>query len=319
VTFDQTAADLISYKAKIANLESKVDTYEREAKKRHLEEQQALNEGVEKVKQKDEKIEELRRQRSVLFEREKTVSEQLETTRDKMESDRKSYEQRIQEIGREKDTLKHKLDETQDAAQTKIAQMNGLLTKHQRERVMMESQIMEIRAKLDISTQRNEQCAFRLAQLEEYEQRALKAEHRVKELECIEDQFQEKAKVVEHSYNQLMRFNSLEQKCSKLEKENSKLQRLADNNALLMEQKESIEAKLERAEARLVAATKLELENDDLKKMARLWEATDSAGVTRKRTPQEMSRMLAELQQRHDVVVEEKGQLITRSFTLCLV
>jgi hypothetical protein len=53
--------------------------------------------------------------------------------------------------------------------------------------------------------------------------------------------------------------------------------------------------------------------------MARLWEATDSAGVTRKRTPQEMSRMLAELQQRHDVVVEEKGQLITRSFTLCLV
>jgi hypothetical protein len=38
--------------------------------------------------------------------------------------------------------------------------------------------------------------------------------------------------------------------------------RLADNNALLMEQKESIEAKLERAEARLVAATKLELEND---------------------------------------------------------
>jgi chromosome segregation ATPase len=262
VTFDQTAADLISYKAKIANLESKVDTYEREAKKRHLEEQQALNEGVEKVKQKDEKIEELRRQRSVLFEREKTVSEQLETTRDKMESDRKSYEQRIQEIGREKDTLKHKLDETQDAAQTKIAQMNGLLTKHQRERVMMESQIMEIRAKLDISTQRNEQCAFRLAQLEEYEQRALKAEHRVKELECIEDQFQEKAKVVEHSYNQLMRFNSLEQKCSKLEKENSKLQRLADNNALLMEQKESIEAKLERAEARLVAATKLELEND---------------------------------------------------------
>ena len=37
------------------------------------------------------------------------------------------------------------------------------------------------------------------------------------------------------------------------------------------------------------------------------------------RAPQEMSHMLAELQQRHDIVVEEKGRLVTRSPIPCLV
>ena len=38
--------------------------------------------------------------------------------------------------------------------------------------------------------------------------------------------------------------------------------KLADNNAVLMEQNASVEAKLQRAEARLVNAAKLELENE---------------------------------------------------------
>ena len=117
-------ADLVSYRAKVANLESKVGTSEREAKKRRLEAQQLLDEEVEKAKLKDERIEELRRQRTVLYEREKAVNEQLEATRDKLESDKKSYEQRIQKIVSEKEALKHKLDEV---SQRNIILVRGMI------------------------------------------------------------------------------------------------------------------------------------------------------------------------------------------------
>ncbi|XP_062507704.1 mitotic spindle assembly checkpoint protein MAD1-like isoform X2 [Corticium candelabrum] len=302
-------AERLSYRAQIASLETKVDSVQREAKIRRFETQQLVEDEAAKVKQRDERIEELRRQRGLMCDRTNTLEEQLDEMKERMESGRRVYEERIRKLTLEKKDLKTKLDVAKETAQEKIIQMNELLTRQEHANAKLESKLKETSAQLD---RKSRQTAAKLTELEGCEHRERQAVHKVKELESLVEQYRAKIKAVENSHSQLMKFSSLKQKCQNLEQENMGLRKLADNNAVLMEQNASVEAKLQRAEARLVNAAKLELENEELKRISKLWETCDTGGAVRVRTPQEMSRMLAELQQRHCVVVEEKGRLATR-------
>ena len=103
-------AERLSYRAQIASLETKVDSVQREAKIRRFETQQLVEDEAAKVKQRDERIEELRRQRGLMCDRTNTLEEQLDEMKERMESGRRVYEERIRKLTLEKKDLKTKLD-----------------------------------------------------------------------------------------------------------------------------------------------------------------------------------------------------------------
>uniref|UniRef100_A0ABM0MW59 Mitotic spindle assembly checkpoint protein MAD1-like n=1 Tax=Saccoglossus kowalevskii TaxID=10224 RepID=A0ABM0MW59_SACKO len=130
-------------------------------------------------------------------------------------------------------------------------------------------------------------------------------------LELKLQKYEETAIVGNVMKDQLSKLSEIERENKKLKEENEYFRESKENYALLQERCNSLETKLSRSDSRIIQTTKLQIENEELQEKLKRWETMDAGGTIKARSPQELTRQVAELQQKEALLLAQQGQAST--------
>ncbi|KAM7447552.1 Mitotic spindle assembly checkpoint protein MAD1 [Porites harrisoni] len=148
-----------------------------------------------------------------------------------------------------------------------------------------------------------------LLELEQLREKSNTAEHRVKELEQKLARQEEATGVAMVMQTQLTKYRELQKENEKLKEDNHYYRETNESNLLLKEKADSLQAKLGRAEQRVTELTRVEIENEELKKKIQKWETEDLSGTKRLRSPAQLAQDVANLQKTQVVLLETQSDL----------
>ncbi|XP_068760462.1 mitotic spindle assembly checkpoint protein MAD1-like [Montipora capricornis] len=301
--------ELIRTRSKLAQLEGEVNTLESERKRARIEYEK--DSGSQKLESRrlQEKYEDLQQNFMCLAEQEKNAKEQLKELKKEYESYRNRSEQKVQNLQREKLKACAERDECKEDTSQKQLELKNSLFRLGTEKASLQNKLEEAESQLKNVKRRLSEVMSELQELEELRERSSKAEHRVKELEQMLSCQEEATSVARMMQSKLTKFRELEKENEKLKEDNHYYRETNESNLLLKEKADSLQAKLLRSEQRITELTRVEIENEELKKKIQKWETEDLSGTKRLRSPAQLAQDVANLQKSQVVLLETQSEL----------
>lgn len=173
----------------------------------------------------------------------------------------------------------------------------------------MQTELEDTKSQLESFKRRRSELMSQLLELEQLREKSNTAEHRVKELEQKLARQEEATGVAMVMQTQLTKYRELQKENEKLKEDNHYYRETNESNLLLKEKADSLQAKLVRAEQRVTELTRVEIENDELKKKIQKWETEDLSGTKRLRSPAQLAQDVANLQKTQVVLLETQSDL----------
>ncbi|XP_064643722.1 mitotic spindle assembly checkpoint protein MAD1-like [Lineus longissimus] len=302
-------AALLAAKGRIASLENKMGSLETSRKRARIDyESEMENLKIERMKEQ-QRIDDMKSRLNFVVQNEEELRDQLDDTRKKMETQKAESGEKIKNLQKELFNLQTEFMEYQeDTRQQQLDSKNDLL-RGQTELQICKNELSETKTQLKLQNRKNSELKGQIQDLEEYRSNGSDAEVRIKELEQELSRMRDEAVLVKAMKAKLAAYPEIEKENRELRNENNVLIGKRDNVLLLEEQVESLEQKVTRGEQTCVDLSRLQIENEELKKKLVKWEAEDLSGVRRPQSPNQLARRLAELQTEHAILLEKQGQL----------
>lgn len=301
--------ELIKSRSKIAHLESQMNVLESERKRARIEfERENGNDKLER-RRLEEKYEDLQQNIQYIAEQEKNAKDQLKDLKKEYETCRNKSEQTIQNLQREKLKLSAEKDELREDSSKKEMELKNSLFRQGTELAVMQNKLGDTEGQLENVKRRLSVVMTQLPELEQLRESSRTAEHRVKELEQKLSRQDEATGVAMAMQTQLTKYRELEKENAKLKDENHYYREINESNLLLKEKADSLQGKLQRAEQRVTELTRVEIENEELKKKIQKWETEDLSGTKRLRSPAQLAQDVANLQKGQVVLLETQSEL----------
>ncbi|XP_041363278.1 mitotic spindle assembly checkpoint protein MAD1-like isoform X2 [Gigantopelta aegis] len=307
----QKEADLIAAKAQIAQLETQIGSLKTSFKRARIEFETDVESITHEKEREHEEILNLKSQLSYLAQREHQLHEELADCQKDLVQQKTQYEDKLLAKQKEYLQLENKLHEAQEEAWEQSSALKNELLQTKTEMCKISSELDEAKAQLKLQLG-SVDLNSSLKELEDHRHRATVAEQRVRDLESELARNEENITITKSMKSLLDKVPDLEREIRKLREDNKYYKEREKNVMLLEEQVTSLEEKLERANRRMADFTEMQLENEDLKGRLQRWEALDTSGSRRPRSPCELSRLVAEHQRKELLLLEQQGQLQTR-------
>ncbi|XP_015762515.1 PREDICTED: mitotic spindle assembly checkpoint protein MAD1-like [Acropora digitifera] len=177
------------------------------------------------------------------------------------------------------------------------------------EKALLQNKLEQTESQLSNVKRRLGEVMSEQGDFEEFRERSRMAEHRIKELEQLLSRQEEANTVARVMQSKLTKFRELEKEIEKLKEDNHYYRETNESNLLLKERADSLQAKLLRAEQKITELTRVEIENEELKKKIQKWETEDLSGAKRLRSPAQLAQDVANLQKSQIVLLETQSEL----------
>jgi len=301
--------ELIKSRSKLARLESEMSSLESERKRARIEYEKDVGNNKVEFRRLQDKYEDLQQNFLCIAEQEKSAKEQLKELKKEFETYRNKCEQKMQNLQREKLKACAERDELQEATSQKQMELNSSLFRLGTDKASLQNKLEDTESQLENVKRRLSEARSQFPGLEQLRERASTAEHRVKELEEKLSREEEATSVARVMQTQLTKYRELEKENEKLKEENHYYRETNESNLLLKEKADSLQGKLQRAEQRITELTRVEIENEELKKKIQKWETEDLSGTKRLRSPAQLAQDVANLQKSQVVLLEKQSDL----------
>ncbi|XP_031555898.1 mitotic spindle assembly checkpoint protein MAD1-like [Actinia tenebrosa] len=305
--------EIIKSHSKIAHLESQLYSMESSRKRARVEQDMECEIQRQELNKKSEKMEDLMKSVQYALDQEKQAKEQLSDIKKEYEFYKNKADKKIQNLQREKLKLSSEIEEVKEDNGRKQLDLRNALTRQEAENIIIQNKLDESEAKLETFKRRYSEASKQVVEIEELRNTARNATLRVKELEQQLSRQEDAASIAMTMQSQLSRYRELEKQNLKLEEDNRYYRETNESNLLLKEQRDSMAAKLKRAEERIKDLSILEFENEDLKKRIKHWEVEDASGNTKTASPVQLTHEIAKLQKSQVVLLEQQSDLKSSS------
>uniref|UniRef100_A0A8C2PNJ1 Mitotic arrest deficient 1 like 1 n=1 Tax=Capra hircus TaxID=9925 RepID=A0A8C2PNJ1_CAPHI len=230
-------------------------------------------------------------------EAEEKMKEQLER--------HKLCQQSLDAAGRK---LREKEDGLAEAGET-ITALQGRLSDLQWDVMNREMQVERLESEKQEKWQEANQ---KVQELQASQEVRADQEQRIKDLEQKLSLQEQDAAIVKNMRSELARLPTMERELRQLREENACLRETRDTNGLLREELEGLQRRLGRQEKLQETLVDLELEKERILTKLQSWERLDQTTGLSIRTPEDLSRLIVELQQR-ELALKDRNSSITSS------
>ncbi|XP_058894538.1 mitotic spindle assembly checkpoint protein MAD1 isoform X1 [Kogia breviceps] len=176
----------------------------------------------------------------------------------------------------------------------------------------LESERQELKEQLELQHRKWQEASQKVEELQAGQEARADQEQRVRDLEQKLSLQEQDAAVVKNMRSELVRLPTMERELRHLREENACLREMRDTNGLLREELEGLQRRLGRQEKMQETLVDLELEKERLLTKLQSWERLDQTTGLSIRTPEDLSRFVAELQQR-ELTLRDRNSSITSS------
>lgn len=301
--------ELIKTRSKLAQLEGEMNTLESERKRARIEYEKDTGSQKLELWRLQEKHEQLQQSFLCLAEQEKSAKEQLKELKKEYESLRNKSEQKVQNLQREKLKACAEKDQYKEETGQKQLELQNSLFRMGTEKALLQNKLEQTESQLSNVKRRLGEVMSEQGDFEEFRERSRMAEHRIKELEQLLSRQEEANTVARVMQSKLTKFRELEKEIENLKEDNHYYRETNESNLLLKEKADSLQAKLLRAEQKITELTRVEIENEELKKKIKKWETEDLSGAKRLRSPAQLAQDVANLQKSQIVLLETQSEL----------
>lgn len=301
--------ELIKTRSKLAQLEGEMNTLESERKRARIEYEKDTGSQKLELWRLQEKHEQLQQSFLCLAEQEKSAKEQLKELKKEYESLRNKSDQKVQNLQREKLKACAEKDQYKEETGQKQLELQNSLFRMGTEKALLQNKLEQTESQLSNVKRRLGGVMSEQGDFEELRERSRMAEHRIKELEQLLSRQEEANTVARVMQSKLTKFRELEKEIEKLKEDNHYYRETNESNLLLKEKADSLQAKLLRAEQKITELTRVEIENEELKKKIQKWETEDLSGAKRLRSPAQLAQDVANLQKSQIVLLETQSEL----------
>ncbi|XP_067043438.1 mitotic spindle assembly checkpoint protein MAD1-like isoform X1 [Acropora muricata] len=301
--------ELIKTRSKLAQLEGEMNTLESERKRARIEYEKDTGSQKLEFWRLQEKHEQLQQSFLCLAEQEKSAKEQLKELKKEYESLRNKSEQKVQNLQREKLKACAEKDQYKEETGQKQLELQNSLFRMGTEKALLQNKLEQTESQLSNVKRRLGEVMSEHGDFEELRERSRMAEHRIKELEQLLSRQEEANTVARVMQSKLTKFRELEKEIENLKEDNHYYRETNESNLLLKEKADSLQAKLLRAEQKITELTRVEIENEELKKKIQKWETEDLSGAKRLRSPAQLAQDVANLQKSQIVLLETQSEL----------
>lgn len=301
--------ELIKTRSKLAQLEGEMNTLESERKRARIEYEKDTGSQKLELWRLQEKHEQLQQSFLCLAEQEKSAKEQLKELKKEYESLRNKSEQKVQNLQREKLKACAEKDQYKEETGQKQLELQNSLFRMGTEKALLQNKLEQTESQLSNVKRRLGEVMSEQGDFEEFRERSRMAEHRIKELEQLLSRQEEANTVARVMQSKLTKFRELEKEIENLKQDNHYYRETNESNLLLKEKADSLQAKLLRAEQKITELTRVEIENEELKKKIQKWETEDLSGAKRLRSPAQLAQDVANLQKSQIVLLETQSEL----------
>ncbi|WAQ96557.1 MD1L1-like protein [Mya arenaria] len=243
-------SEIIRLKATISNLETA------NQKARILFEQQLEKAMAEKMRE-NSRVGELMTQLKYLEQRESLGREKLSDAQSALDKQRKSFEEQILTLQKERLQLSDNLEQEKESNWEKMTELRSEMRRKDSELSIVMLELDETKVQLKLQLKRWSDVTSQMQEGEEVKLKAAQAEQKVKIVRMEED------KVISTAMkSQLASFQEMEKQNRKLSDDNTYLRGIQENNLLLKEQHDNMQNKVERLENKLANYHALVAENE---------------------------------------------------------
>ncbi|XP_052814982.1 mitotic spindle assembly checkpoint protein MAD1-like [Mya arenaria] len=296
-------SEIIRLKATISNLETA------NQKARILFEQQLEKAMAEKMRE-NSRVGELMTQLKYLEQRESLGREKLSDAQSALDKQRKSFEEQILTLQKERLQLSDNLEQEKESNWEKMTELRSEMRRKDSELSIVMLELDETKVQLKLQLKRWSDVTSQMQEGEEVKLKAAQAEQKVKDLEQQIVRMEEDKVISTAMKSQLASFQEMEKQNRKLSDDNTYLRGIQENNLLLKEQHDNMQNKVERLENKLANYHALVAENEELKQKLEQWEKPDPTGLTVK-SPANLSKRVTELQSGEALMLSKQGELQT--------
>ncbi|XP_077992721.1 mitotic spindle assembly checkpoint protein MAD1-like [Glandiceps talaboti] len=263
----------------------------------------------------NDRIQELQAKLGFLAKQESMAQKECEELRKRLEKDKVILNEQTQEIRQEKLRLEARLVES-EASKAEATHLQMELMKKDSQIQQLRIELEQSNAKLQHSMRRAVEVSGLKGQIRNFQEQALEAEKHSRELEQQLAQREDNIFVANVMKDQIGKLKELEKENKRLQEENSRFRETYVNITMLQERCASSETKLQRAEQRYEEISHVQVEYEALQDQLKTWEMVDPTGASKPRSPHELIRQIANLQQQGALLLAEKGQAISRTHAL---
>jgi len=306
-------AELIAAKSKAAKLEVQLKSTESEKQRFDIEAEKKRKLRAEKVAKDQEEIDVLRRSYKQIVGDNETLKEKVAELENAHKELKAESDARISGLEKENSLVKNQLEDLQCDMDDEFDEMKRSSMNDAQENIVYKQQLEQTQRELQMSQQSLREMRDVVQEFNDVQSRCHLAEGKVKQLEQKLLQKDETYEIVAKSQEQLVNYQSLEKE-NKALREDNKLYRDSQSNYLILEEKyNTLTRKLAKADTCRERVEQLEYENEKLLEKISKWEAPDVEGLVRARSPQNLTRIIGELQSTQLDLTGKNTQLRTKA------
>uniref|UniRef100_A0A8C2PNI5 Mitotic arrest deficient 1 like 1 n=1 Tax=Capra hircus TaxID=9925 RepID=A0A8C2PNI5_CAPHI len=213
---------------------------------------------------------------------------------------------------REKEDGLAEAGETITALQGRLSDLQWDVMNREMQVERLESEKQELKEQLALQHQKWQEANQKVQELQASQEVRADQEQRIKDLEQKLSLQEQDAAIVKNMRSELARLPTMERELRQLREENACLRETRDTNGLLREELEGLQRRLGRQEKLQETLVDLELEKERILTKLQSWERLDQTTGLSIRTPEDLSRLIVELQQR-ELALKDRNSSITSS------
>uniref|UniRef100_A0A8C2PNJ8 Mitotic arrest deficient 1 like 1 n=1 Tax=Capra hircus TaxID=9925 RepID=A0A8C2PNJ8_CAPHI len=210
---------------------------------------------------------------------------------------------------REKEDGLAEAGETITALQGRLSDLQWDVMNREMQVERLESEKQELKEQLALQHQKWQEANQKVQELQASQEVRADQEQRIKDLEQKLSLQEQDAAIVKNMRSELARLPTMERELRQLREENACLRETRDTNGLLREELEGLQRRLGRQEKLQETLVDLELEKEPCPLQAH---PADPVCSCPPRTPEDLSRLIVELQQR-ELALKDRNSSITSS------
>eukprot|EP00112_Aurelia_sp_Birch-Aquarium-sp1_P026102 Seg904.5 transcript_id=Seg904.5/GoldUCD/mRNA.D3Y31 product="Mitotic spindle assembly checkpoint protein MAD1" protein_id=Seg904.5/GoldUCD/D3Y31 len=300
--------EILTSKSKIINLENQLKSMETDRKRIRIEQEKEYSAGQRKVMKIDDEKQDLQKQMKYLLDKEESARLEIGNLKKKLDALNKKYSRDVELLKQEKIKYIKEIEEFKDYHRQEMNSVRERLDENEliffkNKAEENEAQLALLRSKVTRQLNVMKENEELLTKLREAEQKWKSAEEKIL-------QHEEAFTVAKAMQNRLTKLNEIERENEKFKEENKLLRDSRDNAMLLQEKYDSVKSFYEAAVKEIKNLSKLQIENEELKKKINRWEVEEMAGGTSKaRSPIELTRMISDLQKSQLSLMAKQGDL----------